>query len=108
MNYQAGIFIAFGALILAAFFFWGRGMIRARKDDLVAGLVVLIIACWICMIADGSSGSFSQVGGISMLFGFVTLVLSSFAKPDCPLTRQQRITFGIGAITLGLLMGCII
>jgi hypothetical protein len=108
MNPEIGIPVAFGALVLAALVFWSRGIVKARKDDLIAGLVVLFVSCWICMIADGSSASFGIIGGITMLFGFVTLVSSSFAKPDCPLTQQQRISFGIGAITLGLLMGCII
>ncbi len=108
MNYGLGASIAFLALVGAAFFFWGRGMVRARRDDLVAGISVFAVACLMCFGAAGSSAVFGQVGGLVMLFGFVTLIMSSFAKPECPLTRDQRIQFGIGAIVLGVLMGFII
>ena len=108
MNYELGASIAFLALVGAAFLFWGRGMVRARRDDLVAGFAAFVVACLMCIVASGSSAVFGQVGGLVMLFGFVTLIMSSFAKPECPLTRGQRIRFGIGAIVLGLMMGFVI
>jgi hypothetical protein len=108
MSYALGAGLASVALIGAALFLWGRGMIKARRDDLVAGFVVFVIACLICTVADGSSAALHQVGALMVLFGLVTLGLSSFAKRECPLTRGQRLRFGIGAIILGLFLQFII
>jgi hypothetical protein len=108
MNTELAALVALLALVGAGFCLWGRGMVRARSDDLVGGFAVFVVACLIYIAAAGSSAVFAQVGGLVMLFGLLTLIMSFFANPECPLTRGQRTRFGIGAIVLGLLMGMII
>ncbi|MFH0910708.1 MAG: hypothetical protein V1918_04295 [Planctomycetota bacterium] len=102
-----GAIIASTALVAASFFFWGRGMVKAGRNDLVAALIVFMVACLSCIASASSSAVFGRVGGIVLLFGVFTLVMSRFAKPECPLTRDERKLIGVAAIILGLSMGLI-
>jgi hypothetical protein len=54
------------------------------------------------MATTGHSGVFSQIGGLFLLFGIATLVAGSFAKPDCPIKRKDRIALAVLFIILGL------
>lgn len=82
------------ATLLTPHFFWVRGIVRSNAGDMAAGIVILIvIAFWVCL-AGNHSGS-HLFGGILFLFGIVTLIAGSFAKPDCPIPQMIRIFIAI-------------
>ena len=108
MNYELGGWIAFVFVVAASFAFWGRGIIRGRKGDIVAGLAIFVFICVLLLAGSGTSAVFELVGLLLMLFGVVTLITGCFAKPDCPLPRPHRIALGFAAIILGLIMGMIV
>jgi hypothetical protein len=89
------------ALVAAAFFFWGRGIIKSRKDDIVFGFCILIFICLFSMVIAHSSAIFAQLGILFILFGVHTLAVSAFAKGDCPLSKKERTGLAIAALTIG-------
>src|SRR6266498_2630376 len=44
--------IAALALPLAAFFFWARGLIKSRRDDIVLGFSILVLICGVLWDRD--------------------------------------------------------
>jgi len=99
-----GCALAFGASV----FFWGRGLSRASKGDLVAGCVTLAVICGIMFFTATSSAVFSFIGLLVGGFGIASLVLSLFASPQCPLDRNSRVAIGAGAILGGLFLQLIL
>jgi hypothetical protein len=103
--------ILIGASWLAVampFFFWVRGIVRGSKGDLAAGVVLLVVISLGAMMVVGHSGVFSGIGGLLLLFGLATLIAGSFAKPDCPIKRKDRIAVAMLFIILGILGSMII
>ncbi len=103
------ILTAVSLLALALlFFFWVRGIVRGNKGDLAAGIVILILISFGARAVASHSGVISQIGGLLFLFGIATLVAGSFAKPDCPIKRKDRIAIAVLFIILGVLMYLVI
>ena len=100
--------VVFALAVGAALFFWGRGMVRARKGDLVAGCIILAVICGIFYVTATSSAVFSFIGMLVSGFGLATLILSSFASPNCPIRKDIRRTLGVVAILLGLFLQMIL
>jgi len=100
--------IAAIALMFAGLFFWGRGVLKSRKSDIILGFSILAIFCVASVIASRSSAIFSELGMVIVVFGVETLVLSAFAKPDCPINRMELISLGIGAVILGAFSSMIV
>jgi hypothetical protein len=100
--------IASIALPVAGLFFWGRGVLKSRKSDIILGFSVLALFCLAAVAGSGSSSIFSELGMVALAFGLETLVLSAFAKPDCPINRKERIAVGVGAIVAGALSSMIL
>jgi hypothetical protein len=88
--------------VLLASFFWVRGIVRGRKDDLIAGLAIAAVLGAILLGTSLSTGAFADIGAIAAWFGLVTLAASAFAKPSCPLNRGERAALGVGFMIAGL------
>jgi hypothetical protein len=97
-------YVAVGLGIL----FWGRGIVRSHRGDLMLGFSLFVFACWIESVRERSTGVFSELGFAIMAFGTSTLVAAVFAKPGCPLDRNSRLGLGCAAIMLGLLFSLIL
>lgn len=96
------VFGLFCLVVLLASFVWARGIVRGRKDDLLAGLAIAAVLSGTLLATSLSTGVFADIGAIAAWFGLVTLAASSFAKPDCPLNRGERAALGVGFMILGL------
>ncbi len=90
------------------FFFWARGLIKSRRDDIILGFSLLIFLCGAGLVLSGSSAVFSSIGVVVMFFGVETLIVSAFAKQDCPISRKDRISLGVGALVAGLFLSMIL
>ena len=76
-------------LPVVSLFFWLRGILRANKGDLVAGLVILLAICSAILLIAPSSAAFNNVGCILIVYGAGTYVTSHFAK-DNRLFKRRR------------------
>jgi hypothetical protein len=96
------------ALPVAALFFWGRGILKSRKDDIVLGFSLLALVCLGSVVFSTRSAVFSGLGLVLFIFGVETLIVNAFAKDDCPLSRKERTglgglaTLAIGALALAI------
>ena len=99
--------IASLALPIAGLFFWGRGVLRSKKRDAILGFSVLALTCVSALAVSETSEVFTGLGILALVFGVETLIVSAFAKPDCPISRRDRIALGIGALVLGALSSLI-
>ena len=96
-----------GLVLVASMFFWGRGMRKGKKSDLLAGPAILLVLCAVLFLLVGNSGVFELIGPIVAIFGICTLALSPFAGPNCPLVKRDRLAIGAGVIILGLVLSTI-
>lgn len=97
-----------GPAFAAAVFFWGRGIVRGRVGDMVAGFMILMVTSAILLVSAGHSGVFAPIGFLVFGFGVATLLLSPFAAQDCPLSRGARWILGASAIVAGLFLQVIV
>ncbi len=100
---EALLTIAALVLPLSGFYFWGRGIVRASKSDVVVGFSLVALAFIVALVISGSSALFLGVGVLGLVFGVETLIVSRFAGPDCPINRKERIALGVGALVGGAL-----
>ena len=100
--------IAVFALPLSGFYFWGRGLIRSSKSDIVLGFSVLALSFVFAAVVSRSSALFSGVGVLALIFGTETLIVSAFTRLDCPISRKERIAVGFGALIGGALLSLIV
>ena len=96
------------AVLLAALFFWGRGIVKSRKGDIILGFSILALICLASFVLAESSAVFSGVGLFAILFGVETLIVSAFARQDCPISRRDRISLGVGTLVVGLFSSMIV
>jgi len=105
MDDTLAAYITFGALIVYSLFLWGKGLLKGRRDDLIAGLGVPMTATLVlAALTPASPYPINALGHVLMLLGLYTLMLSAFAKRGCLWTRADRIKFGLGALVLGFLV----
>ena len=90
-------------LAVLSLFFWARGIVRGDRDDLLVGVVLLVVVSCATTIAAGHSGVFSQIGGLYFLFGIATYVAGFFARPDGPVKPRDRSALGCLFIVVGML-----
>ena len=100
--------IIFWLAFLTAIFFWGRGIIKAKKSDLIAGFTALAALCILNFVLSTSSAVFGLIGTLIIVFGVVTLLLSRSAKPNCPVSKQNLTLLGVVAIIVGFCLSLII
>ena len=93
-------FFAIGVAIMALFF-WGRGMIRPNRSDMIAGFLAFVVTCALVFAVNEN---FAMVGLFVIAFGGATLVLSRFAHPKCSLSKSERAGLGTLAICVGVLI----
>ncbi len=100
--------IAALALPLAAFFFWARGLIKSRRDDIVLGFSILALICVVSFVLSGSSAVFSAIGILIFLFGVETLIVNAFAKQDYPIKKKEHISLNVTTLVTGLFFSMIV
>ncbi len=105
---EAALLAVYVTALIASFFFWGRGLVRSSKGDLVAGIILFALICGISFVAAGSSAVFGLIGMLMILFGVFNLVLSTLAKPDSLLKKATLRMVGVVAIILRLCLSVII
>lgn len=92
----------------AAIFFWGRGIRRVKKSDLIAGPVILLAMSILLIAVCGGSSVFSIIGGMIALFGIATLLLSIKAPQNGALRKRDIQAIGMGAIIAGFCLTTIL
>ena len=95
-------------VLAAAIFFWGRGILRSRRSDLIAGPSILAALCLALLALSRSSGVFGIVGGLVAVFGLATLLLGAMVRPGNALRRRDILAIGAGAMILGFSLCLII
>lgn len=96
------------AVVLAlAIHFWGRGIRNFRKSDLLAGPIILLALCISIFVISGCCGM-ELIGELLMVFGVVTLLLSSIVRRGSLLKKRDVIAIGVGVIIVGLCASLII
>jgi hypothetical protein len=91
-----------GLLVLAALFLWARGILKGQKSDLVASPAIVGAVCIVITVASsGSSAVFSAIGEVLLVYGIGILLLSRWAKPDCPLSKRDQRAIGAGLAIVG-------
>ena len=105
---EIAAFIIFWLAFLTAIFFWGRGIIKAKKSDLIAGFTALAALCILNFALSTSSAVFGLIGTPVIVFGVVTLLLSRSVKPNCPVSKQNLTLLGVVAIIVGFCLLLII
>ncbi|HOF17359.1 MAG TPA: hypothetical protein PK082_00485 [Phycisphaerae bacterium] len=98
---ETAAFVMLAVVLGAAIFFWGRGIRRGRKGDLLAGPAILLALCIVLMALSGSSGVFATLGTLILVFGVATVLLSAMARPGGMFLRRNVIAIGVGAILAG-------
>jgi hypothetical protein len=82
-------------------FFWVRGIVRASKSDLAAGLLLLLIVCAGIRRMALSSSVFNVIGCILIVFGLATLGAWAFAPNNPLFKRQDLVLVAILFLVLG-------
>ena len=100
--------IAVIAFPISGFYFWGRGVVRSSKSDIVLGFSVVALTFLLEVAVSRSSAILGGVSVLALIFGVETLVLSSFAKSDCAISRKERIALGVGALVGGALFSLVV
>ncbi len=100
--------IAVLALPISGLYFWGRGVVRSNKSDMVLGFSVLSLTFVLAVAVSRSSAILAEVGMVALVFGIETLIVSAFAGPDCPISRKERTAVGVGALIGGALFSLIV
>lgn len=88
--------------LAAAIFFWGRGIRRSRRSDLIAGPSILALLCLTLRIMAGGSGVLGTIGVLVMVFGLATVLLSGMVRPGSTIKRGDVAAIGMGMIIWGL------
>ena len=89
-------------LPIIGYFFWGRGLVRSSKGDIVLGFCIFALMFVIAVVCSDTSAVFFGLGVLLFFFGVETLVIGTFTRPDCPISRKDRITLGVVAVVLGV------
>ena len=100
--------LAITVIELVAIYFWGRGIERSSKGDMVAGFLILIMNCAILLYTSGTSAVINGLGLLLGAFGLFTLADISHATKTCPVRRSCLVAIGIILCFLGLGMQLII
>lgn len=95
-------------VVLSYLFFWGRGLLRSQKDDMILGFSILSFICLVSIAFSDTSAVFSGIGILIFFFGLETLIVSPFVKQDCLINRKDRISLGVVSLVVGLLASMII
>jgi hypothetical protein len=57
------------------------GVLRLRRFLFVASFPILLLACFLDLVSDGSSGAFNFMGAFVLIFGLVCIALSGRIRP---------------------------
>ena len=88
-------------LPLVSLFFWLRGILRANKGDLAAGLAILLAICSAILLIVPSSAAFNNVGSILIVYGAGTYVASCFAKDNRLFKRREVVLSAVLFVVVG-------
>lgn len=93
---------------LISLFFWGRGLFRGNRGDLLLGVILLIIAAFLAMAVVGHSGVISFIGGFLLPFGIVSILMRKDAAEKRCMSKSGVILIAILLIILGILASMVI
>ncbi|HET6429075.1 MAG TPA: hypothetical protein VFJ30_11720 [Phycisphaerae bacterium] len=105
---EVAAYVLLTLVLAAAIFFWGRGIRRSRRSDLVAGPAILAVLCAILLAINSSSAVFGMIGELVLVFGFATILLSAMAGRGSLLARRDVLAIGVGCIILGICLCTIV
>ncbi|NLX60033.1 MAG: hypothetical protein GXY74_13205 [Phycisphaerae bacterium] len=86
---------------------WGRGLVRGRRGDLLAGAGTLAALCAVAFVMV-TGCVFNLIGLMIGGFGLATFLIGPFAAQDCPLVRRDRLALGAGAVAIGVFLQMIL
>jgi thiol:disulfide interchange protein len=96
------------APFLISLFFWGRGLLKGNRDDILLGLVLLVLSSFLAIVVVGHSGVISFIGGFLFLFGIVSLLMRKGAVENRLMSTSGALQIGIVFVILGILASLII
>ncbi len=88
--------------LAAAVFFWGRGIRKVRRGDLIAGPAILIALCIVLIIMTNGRALYDIAADLVIVFGVATLAMTPLARPGSKFPRWNVIAVGAIAIVMGL------
>jgi hypothetical protein len=88
-------------LPVVSLFFWVRGIVRANKGDLMAGLGILLGTCSAILLIVPSSAAFTDVGCILIVYGAGTYVASCFARDNRLFKRRELVVSAVLFVVVG-------
>lgn len=94
-------------MLALAIHIWGRGIRNSRKSDLLAGPIILLTLCISIFVISGCCGM-ELIGELLMVFGVVTLLLSTIVRRGSLLKKRDIIAIGVVVIIVGLCLSVII
>lgn len=92
----------------AAIFFWGRGLRKGCKRDLIAGPGVIVALCVTLLALNDTTFVFEKLGGILAVFGLAVAVSSAWVREGGVLAKRDVLSIGIATIVLGLILSMIL
>jgi thiol:disulfide interchange protein len=93
---------------LISLFFWGRGLRKGNRGDLLLGVLLLLLAAFLAMAVVGHSGVISFIGGFFLLFGIVSILMRKDAAEKKIMSKSGVILIAILLIVLGILASMVI
>jgi len=88
--------------LIVALAFWGRGLVKSNRGDMIAGWCIFCVMCIFGVFA-GSSPIMLFLGVALIALGIVTITAGELSGPNRHLERSSRLIITIGLIMLGLL-----
>jgi len=102
---EKACFAAVGAWFLIGLFFWGRGILKGRTGDLIAGGAILAALCAFLWV---TTAFFDLIGGMLAATGLATLIMSPWASPSGRLRRADLVALGMGFLILGACLAALL
>jgi hypothetical protein len=86
---------------IAAISLLAIGVLRLKRFLFMASFPILLLACLLDLVSDGSSEAFNFMGGFVLIFGLICIALSSRARPGSFVSRVGLRLIGALLFVLG-------
>ncbi len=92
-----------------SFYFWGRGIWKSNKYDMILGFILLLVASFFSVSLIPHSGSFSFIGPFWIIYGFISIIFKNKLDESKIqfMTQERAKLYGILIIFLGLLFSIV-
>ena len=107
MSYSLFYFVVFVVGVAISLFFWGLGLVKGKRNNLVVGLAVFGMSSILFVFTSAASSGMvntEALGYGAALFGAETVLVGFFSSASCPLKAGSRVAIGLTFVILGSLL----